>query len=222
MAPDHLVGWLQARAQVAWRDVVPAGPGPVRARRDGFADHARVRGDARLLAAQDAVRRAAGTATTLTPDLLAGWNAITLGVPAVEFRRGPAYAKDGRERYGLHPDTAYRFAACLAEAADPAVPLAARAARVYLDIAFFHPYADGNARLGGLALQFVLLREQTELDDVAPILTVVRRADDPDGAASLARLVYGTASATRRRSTPPNPARTGGERMSEGVDTLAG
>jgi prophage maintenance system killer protein len=75
----------------------------------------------------------------------------------------------------------------------------ARAARAYLDVAFFHPFDDGNARLAGLVLQFVLLREGIELDEVAPILTTVRRADDADGAADLARLVHGIAAATRRR-----------------------
>ncbi|MFI9531265.1 hypothetical protein [Micromonospora rosaria] len=48
-------------------------------------------------------------------------------------------------------------------------------------------------------LQFVLRRESVELDEVAPILTTVRRADDAGGAADLARLVHGTAMATRRR-----------------------
>ncbi|GAB7045785.1 hypothetical protein [Catenuloplanes indicus] len=77
--------------------------------------------------------------------------------------------------------------------------MAARAARAYLDVVFHHPYDDGNARLGGLVLQFVLLRAGVALDDVHPILTTVRRADDPDGAAGLARLIHGTALATARR-----------------------
>ncbi len=120
-------------------------------------------------------------------------------MPVARFRRGPAYAKDGRERYGLHPATEHWFATCVAQGDETAAPLAARAARIYLDIAFFHPYDDGNARLAGLALQFVLLREQVELDDVAPILNVVRRADDAEGAADLARLIHGVAAATHRR-----------------------
>ena len=77
--------------------------------------------------------------------------------------------------------------------------MTARAARAYLDVAFFHPYDDGNARLAGLVLQFVLLRGDVELDEVAPILTTVRRADDAEGAADLARLVHGIAAATHRR-----------------------
>jgi hypothetical protein len=38
----------------------------------------------------------------------------------------------------------------LAEATDHEIPVTARAARSYLDVAFFHPYDDGNARLAGL------------------------------------------------------------------------
>jgi hypothetical protein len=48
-----------------------------------------------------------------------------------------------------------------------------------------HPYDDGNGRLAGLVLLFALLRDDVELDEVAPILTAVCRADDPDGAAGL-------------------------------------
>ncbi|WP_199523576.1 hypothetical protein [Micromonospora craterilacus] len=77
--------------------------------------------------------------------------------------------------------------------------MTARAARAYLDVAFYHPYDDGNARLFGLVFQFVLLRESVELDEVAPILTTVRCADDAEGAADLARLVHGIAGATHRR-----------------------
>jgi hypothetical protein len=192
--PDHLAVWLRVRDRVAWREVVPHLPGPVSAVRDGFVD-----GTARLLAAYDEVRREAATGAALTPDRLARWNRITRGVPAAAFRRTPAYAKNGRERYGLHADTERRFAACLADTADQHTPVTARAARAYLDVAFFHPYDDGNARLAGLVLQFVLLRGGIELDEVAPILTTVRRADDAEGAADLARLVHGIAAATHRR-----------------------
>jgi hypothetical protein len=195
--------WQQIREQVPWRDVVPHLRTPVPAVRDGFTAHAAIGEDRRrqslLLAAYADARCAATTGAGLTPDLTARWNAMLRGVPAAGFRRSPAFAKNGRDRYGLHPDTQQRYASCLSEAADPAIPVAARAARAYLDAAFFHPYADGNARLGGLVLHFVLLRAGVELDEVRPILTTIRRADDPEGAANLARLVHGTAMATNRR-----------------------
>jgi hypothetical protein len=182
---------------VPWSDVAAHLDGPVPATRDGYLRHAC--GDERLLAAYRDVRREAATGAALTPRLTARWNSIVRGVPAAAFRRGTAVAKNGRERYGLHAVTQQRFASCLTDTADPATPVTARAARAYRDVAFFHPYDDGNGRLAGLVLLFVLLRERVELDEVTPILTTIRRADDADGAADLARLVYGIAAATRRR-----------------------
>ncbi|MEU7822424.1 Fic family protein [Catellatospora sp. NPDC049133] len=202
---DHLAVWQRVRETVAWRDVVAHPDAPVPAVRDGFTAFACApaggdpRRSNRLLSAYRDVRREAAADADLTLDLLARWNGISRGVPDAAFREAAAYAKNGRERYGLHADTEQRFVACLAQTADRAVPVTARAARAYLDVAFFHPFDDGNARLAGLVLQFVLLREGIELDEVAPILTTVRRADDADGAADLARLVHGIAAATRRR-----------------------
>lgn len=205
--PDHLAVWQRARHQVAWREIVPFLTTPVSAVRDGFTCYAHAtagRGThrlSRLLLAYQDVRREAISGTHLTPDLTARWSRIIRGIPAATFRRTTAYAKNGRERYGLHADTEQQFARCLAEAADPEIPVTARAARAYLDIAFFHPYDDGNARLAGLALAFVLLSGNIELDEVEPILTIVRRADDVAGAANLVRLIHGIAAATHRRST---------------------
>lgn len=198
--------WQRVRETVDWQSVVPHLDGPVSATRDGFVDfvdrfagHDQRRAS-RLLTAYDDVRREASVGADLTtPDLPARWSRLVRGVPVAVFRRAPAYAKNGRERYGLHADSEHRFTSCLAQTADRGTPVTARAARAYLDVAFFHPYDDGNGRLAGLVLLFVLLRENVELDEVAPILTTVRRADDPDGAAGLARLVHGVAAATRRR-----------------------
>lgn len=197
--------WQRVRETVAWREVVPHPQAPVSAVRDGyllFAEGTAGRGPdrlSRLLTGYADVRREAAAGAALTLELPARWNRIVRGVPVAEFRRAPAYAKGGRERYGLHSSTEHRFAACLAETADRDIPVTARAARAYLDVAFFHPYDDGNARLAGLVLQFVLLREHIELDEVAPILTTVRRADDARGAADLARLVHGITTATHHR-----------------------
>ncbi|GIF39028.1 Fic family protein [Actinoplanes xinjiangensis] len=196
-ATDHLAVWQRVREQVPWRDVVPHPVTPVPAVRDGYLDFARRRPG--LPEAYDDVRAQVAAGAILTPDLLARWNGITRDIPAAGFRRGTAYAKNGRERYALHADTEKRFAACVAQAADRDVPVTARAARLYLDVAFFHPFDDGNARLAGLALQFVLQREEVHLDEPEPILIAVRRADDAEGAAGLARLVHGIAGATHRR-----------------------
>jgi hypothetical protein len=203
--PDHLLVWQRLRDTVGWRDVVPHLNAPVAAIRDGFVGfaHGTVGRDpqrlSRLLTVYNDVRLEAAAGADLTPDLLARWNRMIRGVPVAAFRRAPAHAKNGRERYGLHADTEHRFASCLAETADRETPVTAKAARAYLDVAFFHPYDDGNARSAGLVLQFVLLRESVELDETLPIFTTVRRADDAEGAADLARLVHGIATATHRR-----------------------
>ncbi|MFG2288151.1 Fic family protein [Streptomyces sp. NPDC048595] len=135
------------------------------------------------MARADAARR-----TPLNFALLAGWQREVLGAAEAPFRTNDAYAKAGRERYGLTPRTRADFASCLREATDPDIPLAARAARVYLDVAFFHPFTDGNARAALLTLVHVLAREDIVLPEVGPLQTT-RYADDPAGAADLATLI---------------------------------
>jgi fido (protein-threonine AMPylation protein) len=105
------------------------------------------------------------------------------------FHSHPAFAKAGRERYGTSPHIRRRFDACLAQSEDPALPLAPRAARTYLDVCFFHPFEDGNARSAFLALTFVLARAEIVLDQVGPIRRLRRRADDLEGALAFADLV---------------------------------
>ncbi|MFE6871273.1 Fic family protein [Kitasatospora sp. NPDC057692] len=192
-ATDSLSAWLRVRREVDWQRAPAlrrAAPdrdgfrswceGPVR-RRDPLraerllAAHARAR--------EDAVRR-----TPLNFALLAGWQREVLAVERAPFRAGDAWAKAGRERYGLTPHTRADFDSCLYEATDPAVPPAARAARAYLDVAFFHPFDDGNARAALLLLVHVLAREDIVLPEVGPLQTT-RYADDPAGAADLAVLI---------------------------------
>ncbi|MEV7239268.1 Fic family protein [Streptomyces sp. NPDC051020] len=110
----------------------------------------------------------------------------------------PAFAKDGKERYGLTPDTRARFERCLSESAQPSLPLPSRAARTYLDVLFFHPFEDGNARAAMLALAFVLARKGVSLDHVHPLQTP-RWADDAEGAADLAVLLSILITAEERR-----------------------
>ncbi|MEU4479421.1 Fic family protein [Micromonospora sp. NPDC023966] len=209
---DDLLTWCRIRDEVDWAATAHPVGGPVTGRRDGIVDF--VRGPvtardparaARLLAAIAQAR--ATTGQPLSYALLASWQATVLGVPEVRFRRGPAFAKGGRERYGLTVDTAEQFGHCLAQSADPELPLAARAARAYLDVAFFHPFPDGNGRAAMLALDAVLRRAGVVLDQVAPVLLVPRRADDPDGARDLARLVDVLIAATRRRARTPHSGR---------------
>ncbi|MGW1008608.1 Fic family protein [Streptomyces termitum] len=191
--PDSLSVWLRVRREVDWRRSpalrrVPAGrdgfrswcEGPVR-RRDPMRAE-------RLLAAHALAREDAARRAPLDFALLARWQREVLAVAEAPFRVGDAYAKEGRERYGLTPRTRADFDSCLDEATDPEIPPAARAARAYLDVAFFHPFADGNARAALLTLVHVLAREGVVLPEVGPLQTT-RYADDPAGAADLAALI---------------------------------
>ncbi|KOU15595.1 hypothetical protein ADK52_34995 [Streptomyces sp. WM6372] len=138
-------------------------------------------------------------------DLLRGWQQHVLGTPLPpRFRSLPAFAKGGRERYGIGPNTRARLDACLAESAKtgggpgPSLTLPARAARAYLDVCFFHPFDDGNARAAFLAMVFVLAREGVALDGVTLIRRITCRADDPRDAVSLARSIGFHLEDTRR------------------------
>jgi hypothetical protein len=190
---DSLTTWLRVRREADWHraPALPRGlpgtdgfrawcEGPVR-RRDPVRAERLL--SAHTLALADAARRA-----KLGFALLAGWQREVLGGAKAPFRTGDAYAKAGRERYGLTPHTRADFAACLREATDPGLPLAARAARAYLDVAFFHPFTDGNARAALLTLVHILAREDVVLPEVGALQTT-RYADDPAGAADLATLV---------------------------------
>ncbi|MEU3093060.1 Fic family protein, partial [Streptomyces massasporeus] len=172
---------------------------------DGALDPARADG---LLTALELLRDDAGRDARLDVPLLQRWQRHVLGtsqLPALRSR--PAFAKGGRERYGIAPDIRARLDACLAESAYDAarpLPLTARAARAYLDVCFFHPFDDGNARSAFLALIFVLAREGIALDGVVLLRRVSFQADEPKDALTLARCIDTHISETRRRAVSPD------------------
>jgi hypothetical protein len=208
---DHLRVWLTLRDTVPWRTArpahVPDGRRVVPSRDGAVHDigiHDRARAPQRaagLLTALALVREDARADVPLTFDRLHSWQCHVLGVSRAPFRHHPAYAKGGRERYGDGPHLRDRFQACLAQSDAPDLPLAALAARLYLDVCFFHPFEDGNARSAFLALTFVLARAGIVLDQVAPIRRIQRRADDPEDALALANLVAILISTTCRRGS---------------------
>jgi hypothetical protein len=210
--PDHLRSWLAVRETVPWEDA-PDGGGdePVTPARDGAAEYIRAfdltvsttRGEG-LLTALDLVRADAARGAPLDFELLRGWQQHVLGTPEPpSFRTLPAFAKKGREHYGIGPDTRELLDACLAEStrdADRPLPLTARAARVCLDVCFFHPFDDGNARSAFLALVFVLAREGVALDAVTLLRRMSHAADDPQSGVIMARSVDLHIKETRRRT----------------------
>jgi fido (protein-threonine AMPylation protein) len=107
----------------------------------------------------------------------------------VGFRTAPAYAKRGREMYPLQPRMQDTLERLLADTTRSREPLAVRAARVYLDVCFFHPFVDGNARAARLALDHVLTRDGYALHAAQPIFALARAADDAHGAWNLARVI---------------------------------
>ncbi|MFF7098434.1 Fic family protein [Streptomyces rubradiris] len=211
-APDHLERWLAVRETVPWQKAPEGGRNePVTPSRDGAAQDirafdgalnpARARG---LLTALELLRTDAACASSLDFELLQRWQQHVLGTPQPpSFRDLPAFAKGGRERYGISPDTRARLEACLAQSApDTGRPLAltARAARAYLDVCFFHPFDDGNARSAFLTLVFVLAREGVALDGVSLLRRVTFQADEPQDALILTRYIDFHLAETRRNS----------------------
>jgi hypothetical protein len=103
---------------------------------------------------------------------------IVLDVPEVPaLRTTDAFAKGGRERYPIVPDLRERLAAALRDAEDPGTSLIVRAVRLYLDICFLHPFADGNARAARLALDHLLTRNGYGVHAIAPLIGVAWQAN---------------------------------------------
>lgn len=119
--------------------------------------------------ALDDVRLVAVSGGRLDFERLCAIQAIVLKEPAPSFRRAPAFAKGGDERYGFDSDTERRFKERLDRAHDDSTRPVDAALRCYLDISFFHPFSDGNARAARLALDFFLTRSGHTLKTAAPL-----------------------------------------------------
>lgn len=180
---DALAQWRDGRSEREWkrfpRGFVSLGPA-----RDGHALYIDTRDRRRdperadrMHAALAHMRAAARRGEPLTMALLASCQQRVLGSAAVpEFRTGDAFAKGGQERYSLGPDTEAELSRCLLEANGPPADAVWRAARVYLDVCFFHPFVDGNARAARLALDHVLTGAGLTLDLGDPVFAFPRWA----------------------------------------------
>jgi hypothetical protein len=125
--PDHLTRWLAVRDGVPWHEAADStGDAPVTPVRDGMAEEIRAydavldpaRGQG-LLTALELMRADAARGARLDFDLIQRWQQHVLATPGLPpFRRLPAFAKGGRERYGI--------ARTPAPASTPASPKAPR------------------------------------------------------------------------------------------------
>ena len=165
---DHVEGislWTSARAATLWLPASAYEP-PAERIGDGVLDYTighdaaidEARG-ARMLDALNAVREQARGTAPLSYASFEAWHSLAVG-DTVErgLRVHDAWAKDGRERYERVRDLPKRIEQALRDAEDPQLAAVARAARVYVDVGFLHPFADGNARAARLVLDFVLTR----------------------------------------------------------------
>src|SRR5262249_49378662 len=82
--------------------------------------------------------------------------------------------------------------------ADTAHPVV-RAARVYLDVIFVHPFPDGNARLARLAAYFVLRRAGLPVPAWDALIRVRKMPGAPE---SYWRFVFAVARRSEARATP--------------------
>ncbi|MER7175013.1 Fic family protein [Streptomyces mesophilus] len=196
--PDRIPQWLALRDAAPWHECPQVGAAQrTPPSRDGAAEDIRTF-DARispsraegLLAALQLVRTDAASGRPLSFELLRTWQQHVLGTPEPPgFRTASAYAKRGRERYGLVPGTQIRFDSCLSDAFEPGLPLTARAARAHLDVCYFHPFADGNGRAAFLVLVYVLARADITLGDVRLLRRVTFQVDSPEDPLILARYI---------------------------------
>jgi len=64
-----------------------------------------------------------------------------------------------------------------------------RAVALYLDLCFYHPFADGNARAARLVFDFVLWQARIGIAELRPVFALPRVAGDAAGYLDFLRLV---------------------------------
>lgn len=178
--PDALAEWLKLRERL---DLKAKHPWDLRqALKDGHRTYIdsrdRQRSEERASRMHRALSFVRAANRPLSWELLTEAQAIVLGDDDVGFRTTDAFAKHGRERYSTFPGLKEKFQRCIAEANDRKLSAVLRAARVYLDVCFFHPFADGNARSARLALDHVLTQDGLSLQVADPVFAFPVDATD--------------------------------------------
>lgn len=133
--------------------------------------------EVRFRSALAQVRALADAREPLTYTRLREVQAQVLGHP-VAFRQGDAFAHSGAHRYLFFPELEAMFIRKVeADARDGCHPVA-QAARLYLDIIFFHPFPDGNARAARLWLEFLLRRARLPTPSLVPLVLLPKQPGD--------------------------------------------
>jgi hypothetical protein len=126
------------------------------------------------------VRRDARDKQELSFSLLQYWQQFVLQSDQILFRKYPAYAKNGLEIYDIDVTTEQCFVDKLGnDGQDTAHPIC-KAVRTYLDICFFHPFNDGNARSARLAYDFYTFSIGYSFKDLRPLFSLPRAAGRKD------------------------------------------
>jgi hypothetical protein len=191
---DALNEWLSVRASVNWSEFICV-QGNVIGSRDGHRHYIEtvvrprdpIKAD-RLNLALDQVRIDAHHREELNFERLCAWQRILFEDSEISFRLTRAFAKSGREVYELDESTWAQFENCLGDANMNSTSVLARVTRAYLDVLFFHPFADGNGRAATLVLDFLLSKENIVLSEVRPLF-MVSRSPDSAGTVAFVRLL---------------------------------
>jgi hypothetical protein len=133
---------------------------------DTFRDSER---GARMQIAIKAVTERAEAGDAVTWEGLCALQRIVLDCESVGFREEPAHANARMETYGCNPRLEDVFAKTLARYDGDALHPLLKACRIYLDVRFFHPFAEGNSAAARLAFQWTLQRGGVRLPELTPL-----------------------------------------------------
>ncbi|RJS18691.1 hypothetical protein DRW03_23745 [Corallococcus sp. H22C18031201] len=149
------------------------------------------------------VRALADSGAALTSARLEETQSLLMGRP-VHFRQGEAFAHRGTHRYRYTPDLEATFARKVEEDARDGCHPVAQATRLYLDLCFFHPFPDGNARAARLWLEYVLRRAGLPTPALHPLVLHPKRPGDTESyvrfARRMARAIAGSAAPCQNAS----------------------
>ena len=135
----------------------------------------------RMIGAIHLVDRLAVVISAITWQELTEVQSIVLGDEHVRFRDGVAFSKGGLEVYGYHPDLQRAFSQKIKQDGQEELHPLVKSIRLYLDVCFFHPFQDGNARAARLALQLILQRDNVFLKSLGPLFRIPLAAGSQEG-----------------------------------------